>query len=155
MLTESLRNATGCAEKSPKALLNAAKCPQIRSDSKQNSGRRWICRPRGARVTETANLFGVKFSQRFRAYEEGFRGGSVCCCAERGRGKPRAKEGSPTKRDGDCTYGLFCCLHALHFIAVPPFLSHINAMSSLSAWTDAFPCHSRDCMRLSTLGPRT
>lgn len=98
MLTESLRNATGCAEKSPKALLNAAKCPQIRSDSKQNSGRRWICRPRGARVTETANLFGVKFSQRFRAYEEGFRGGSVCCCAERGRGKPRAKEGSPTKK---------------------------------------------------------
>jgi hypothetical protein len=34
---------------------------------------------------------------------------------------PGQKRDHLQKRDGDCTYGLFCCLHALHFIAVPLF----------------------------------
>lgn len=72
-----LRNATECAKKSPKAagpksplraLLNAAKCPQIHYDSKQNPGRGWIYRPR---VTETANLLLPKFCKDLERMQRG------------------------------------------------------------------------------------
>jgi len=52
---------------------------------RSNPGQGWIYRPLGARVTEAANFLAVKISQRFTAYAQGFRGGSVCCSWKRGK----------------------------------------------------------------------
>ena len=86
MLQNALRKSAQAA-----TFENATECWEMLSDPRiirSNPGQGWIYRPLGARVTEAANFLAVKISQRFTAYAQGFRGGSVCCSWKRkGRGK--------------------------------------------------------------------
>ena len=133
MLQNALRKSAQAASRNP--FENATECWEMLSDPRMirsNPGRGWIYRTLGARVTGAAIFLAVKVSQRFTA--QGFRGGSVCCSSKRKAGGKRGIRRAERDRESR----LFCCLHALQFIALQIkvcslSLSRINALASLSS----------------------
>ena len=132
-MQNALRKSAQAASRNP--FENATECWEMLSDPRMirsNPGRGWIYRPLGARVTEAANFLAVKISQRFTAYAQGFRGGSVCCSWKRkGRGKRGIRRA--WERETESTVCFVVCMDFTLFATSSQlFFSHLKSVPASS-----------------------